>query len=432
MKIVFISYSRRDQVFARRVFERLEGEQINSWADWEGIPYSAEWWEEIKKGIEAAENFVCILSPAYISSEFCNKELAYARSLNKRVIPVVRRELRDRGQFLPDIRAALYGQPWAALAEENDREVGKLNYLFCRKKKGYDCQYDEVTRKVTNPECDGADSDAEDFETAFLALFETTRKNSHYIEQHTHLLTLALAWESGNRSRLLRGDDLTVAEAWLAGNQGKDPPPSDLHHRFITESRKALTRRRTLLATAGAVAITILTVLTVISLLLARIAEQRADDLRSFALVVSARERYAAGDTFTALPLALAANSISNPSLIAKLTLAEIIESTNSQMGADSPVPPIYLGRQHVFSIPRGIVTDVVLSPNGQSVFAGSTSNTMTLWVSAHRTRTVQCSRTGATSRCVFECGVQPGREHHCRRIMRTTAKSMAVRSRIT
>lgn len=250
MNNVFISYSRRDQVFALRLFERLQQEQLESWADWEGIPYSAAWWEEIKKGIEGAQNFVCILTPAYVSSKICNDELAYARALNKRIIPLMRREVRQGGQFLPDIRAALYGQSWALLAEENDREIARLNYLFCRKKIGYDCEYDEVTKKVTNPECDGVESDADNFETTFLALLDTVRKDTRYVEEHTRLLTLAREWEAANRSsKLLQRDDLVTAEAWLAGSEGKEPQPSDLHRRFIAASRQNANAQRRLLIT---------------------------------------------------------------------------------------------------------------------------------------------------------------------------------------
>jgi hypothetical protein len=244
---VFISYSRRDQVFARRLFDRIEQERLSGWADWEGIPYSAEWWAEIRKGIESAHSFVCVLSPAYITSRICNDELAYARQLNKRIIPVVRRELRQNGEFLPEIKVGLYGRPWAALAEENDRETARLNYIFCRKRPGFECQYDEVTRKVTNPECDGAASDADDFETAFGQLLETVRKDPLYIAEHTRLLTRAREWEQTKRAgKLLAGEDVLAAEIWLAGSEGREPPPTALHRQYIAASRRAATAQRRL------------------------------------------------------------------------------------------------------------------------------------------------------------------------------------------
>ena len=43
-------------VFAGRLVENIQQEELDSWIDWKGIPFSAEWWLEICKGIDEAQN----------------------------------------------------------------------------------------------------------------------------------------------------------------------------------------------------------------------------------------------------------------------------------------------------------------------------------------------------------------------------------------
>jgi murein DD-endopeptidase MepM/ murein hydrolase activator NlpD len=275
MHDVFISYSRKDQVFARRIFEALSSEQLDSWADWDDIPYSAEWWQQILRGIEAANNFICVLSPAYITSKICNDELAYARQIGKRIIPVVRREFMDGGQFQSDIRAELFGKNWLSTLEANTESVGKLNYIFFRKKKGYECEFDEITRKILNPECDGIESDADDFSTAFASLLTTIQQDPQHTAQHTRLLVRAQEWELANRrnDKLLRGKEIQEAQNWLTGWQqdaqsraaevppraAKQPAPSELHIRYIQKS--VAQQRRSLIVGSAVVMIAVAAVL---------------------------------------------------------------------------------------------------------------------------------------------------------------------------
>jgi hypothetical protein len=56
MADVFISYSRKDQAFVRRLFQALTEDRRGVWVDWEGIPVTADWWQEIRTGIEACSS----------------------------------------------------------------------------------------------------------------------------------------------------------------------------------------------------------------------------------------------------------------------------------------------------------------------------------------------------------------------------------------
>jgi len=90
---VFLSYSPKDGEFVRKLHDALEAAGRESWVDWEGIPPTAEWMEEIRQAIEAADTFVAVLSPASVTSEVCRAEIVYAAEQGKRLIPIVAREV---------------------------------------------------------------------------------------------------------------------------------------------------------------------------------------------------------------------------------------------------------------------------------------------------------------------------------------------------
>lgn len=242
---VFISYTRRDGIFARRLYDQLTLEGFTSWADWEGLSYSVEWWAEIKRAIERCENFLCILSPIYFASRVCNDELAYALSLGKRVIPVVRRNFSQGSGFIKELEAELLNKAWTDLAHANLQAISVINYHFFLKKDGFECVYDDDNKRVSNPECDGVEADLNDFATGFRKLYEDIIRDPAHISAHTRLTVRAVEWDAQHRTTdvLLLGDDLKRAEVWLESwtdlhAQGRilSPEPTDLHRAYITAS----------------------------------------------------------------------------------------------------------------------------------------------------------------------------------------------------
>ncbi len=89
---VFISYSRKDSDFARRLNEQLQINGKTTWFDQESISEGVNFEKEIFNGIAAADNFVFVVSPDSIESEYCEREVNYAAQLNKRFISVKVRE----------------------------------------------------------------------------------------------------------------------------------------------------------------------------------------------------------------------------------------------------------------------------------------------------------------------------------------------------
>ena len=189
---VFISYSRRDGEFARRLLTALKGENRDAWVDWQAIEAAEDFWKAIEIGIEAANTFVFILSPASVASVYCNKEVDHAVTHNKRLIPVVCQEV-DVNSVHPALRP--------------------LDWIFLR------------------------ETDA--FEPGFARLVKAIDTDLPYVRMHTRLQVKAIEWNKRGRddSFLLRKRDLSDAETWLTGSNGKEPTPTALQQEYITTSR---------------------------------------------------------------------------------------------------------------------------------------------------------------------------------------------------
>ena len=63
MASVFLSYSRQNQDFVHTLYDSLKAAGRDAWVDFEGIPPSAEWLNEVYAAIDAADTFVFVLSP---------------------------------------------------------------------------------------------------------------------------------------------------------------------------------------------------------------------------------------------------------------------------------------------------------------------------------------------------------------------------------
>lgn len=87
----FISYSRKDIEFVTQLFKRLKNAGIDPWLDKDDIPSAAFWEQEILVGIQFCHNFVYVISPDSVRSQYCDMELNHALALNKRIIPIVAR-----------------------------------------------------------------------------------------------------------------------------------------------------------------------------------------------------------------------------------------------------------------------------------------------------------------------------------------------------
>jgi hypothetical protein len=117
---LFVSYSRRDSVAARKLIDAFRAIDQQVWVDWESIPPAVDWLEQIFRGIEEADAFIFLISPDSIVSEVCKVEVGRAAQNNKRIIPVVVRDVNPK-DTLENIRKL----NWTFLRETMDFTVWK-------------------------------------------------------------------------------------------------------------------------------------------------------------------------------------------------------------------------------------------------------------------------------------------------------------------
>ncbi len=69
---VFISYGRADsKTFAIKLNQRLAAQGLNVWFDQEDIPLAVDYQEQINDGIERTHNFIFIIAPHSVNSQYC-------------------------------------------------------------------------------------------------------------------------------------------------------------------------------------------------------------------------------------------------------------------------------------------------------------------------------------------------------------------------
>ncbi len=225
MAKLFVSYSRKDSVAARKLIESFKSIQQDVWVDWESIPPAVDWLEQIFRGIEEADAFIFLISPDSIVSEVCKVEIGRAALNNKRIIPIVLRDV-DPKDTIESIR--------------------KLNWTFIR--------------------------ETDNFEEGLAKVKTAIELDLDWLEEHRRLQVRALEWHrKKDISLLLRGRDLRNAQRMVATATSKDPIPTDLQKTFILYSKRN-ERNRTIAWIATGVALVVMSVLTYFAVQESRIA----------------------------------------------------------------------------------------------------------------------------------------------------------------
>lgn len=89
MAKIFISYSRRDEAFARKLVEWLIKRNVEVWIDIEGIHAGVKWSAAIQEGLDACDIMIVLVSPSGTSSLNVEDEWQYYIDKNKPVIPLI-------------------------------------------------------------------------------------------------------------------------------------------------------------------------------------------------------------------------------------------------------------------------------------------------------------------------------------------------------
>src|SRR5579863_2966538 len=256
MPDVFVSYSRRDSEFVRRLADSVSERGKEVWLDTEGIADAEVFPEAIKRAIEQSDAFLFVITPASVASGYCENEVEHAREMQKRIVPVLREPVTD---------------------SELPAEIRDRNWIPFTDQDGYDASLGRLLGAL--------DRDLE------------------HAKEHTRWLVKAIEWgaEGRDKSFLLRGSELAAAERWLASSRADaDPAPTQLQREYLLASRSASARRQRRLVGAS-VAVAVISIALVVFALISRSdavsARARAVDER-----IAARAQALAAESQAQLP----------------------------------------------------------------------------------------------------------------------------------
>lgn len=199
---VFVSYARQDcSTLAEELVTALELLQFDGYLDRSDIAAGEDWEHRLDALIRQADTVVFVLSPRSVQSERCAWEVQRALALSKRIIPVVGMPVDDASVPAP---------------------LQRLNYIHF--------------------------TAGHSFARALGQLADALRLDIGWIREHTRLGELALRWHDRQQPEalLLRGDELSAGQAWMANWAPEFPPVTELQRSFIAASADAQTRRESL------------------------------------------------------------------------------------------------------------------------------------------------------------------------------------------
>jgi len=355
---VFISYSRKNKAFVRKLNAALDEAGLDAWVDWDGIPLTVDWMKEITNSIVSSDAFLFVMSPDSLGSEYCLKELELALEGNKKIIPVV------------------YYEP--AKRQKVHQKLASSNWVFMRPKK-------------------------EKFKEVLPKLIEAIFTDFDWVSEHTRLSQRATEWNINQRndSYLLRGSDLDNAEKWMTESTTQvERQVTPLQAEYIRASREyAIRRQKNFTRTIGlAMAATIL--LFIASLIQWQRAIANAELAQENALIAAANERIALEQQELAeqnaqraldsenlakaqrsAAQALAVSELPGELDISTLLALESIKRFPSSEAEDvlrnniskMPIPVAQL--QHT-----GRIWNLHLSPDGQFFISSSADDTACVW----------------------------------------------------
>ncbi len=366
----FVSYSRRDQEFVRRLVDRLQENGHDAWVDWEEIPLTADWMKEIETGIEEANDFIFVISPDSVQSEICREEIDHALKYNKRLVPILYRELIEDFD-----KSALHPQ------------ISSHNWIFFREK--------------------------DEFDRAFDALNQALNTDLSYVRAHTRLLTRAIEWHDKGQddSFLIRGNDLADAQQVIKDGleQQKSPAITDLQERYVSASVQAEKwRKRERMFTSAIIGAFIIALVMLGAAIWQAIeANEARQTAQRLSLAANAQVALGNNNTDLAVSLALIANDSGDPRGETERALADAAYSPGTRFRFDAHEGEVqavtfaergdlavsaddnggvFLWNTRTLEIVRtftghqGAVNTVDISPNTQWVLTGGDDGTIRLW----------------------------------------------------
>ncbi|HEY9735474.1 MAG TPA: TIR domain-containing protein [Trichocoleus sp.] len=327
---VFISYSRADSDFARQVNDALQAQGKRTWFDQESIAAgTADFSQEICRGIETSDNFLFILSPKSVGSPYCATEVEHAASLHKRFVTVL---------YRPVDVSALHP------------ELAKVQWI-----------------DFSKPE--------PDFNTRFNQLVRVLDTDREHVHSHTKWLQRAIEWAAQNQSAdlLLRGSECAIANAWLteAEQYHKQPVATPLQKAFIQASCEAVTheqrreQQRNFVLKSLTLMMSAVAIVAVSSSAWAFKTQRQAKQGEIAALVESSRVKFRSGQQLDALLASLQAGRA-----LQKAPWLQNVPNQNlhAEVMASLHQAIHWTREQHRFEGYKSGIGEVRFSPNGQII----------------------------------------------------------------
>ncbi len=87
---LFLSYAREDLTLAEAFDRRLTARGVRVFLDQRSIPLGTQWKEQIYQAIHQCSVCVCLVTPAFLRSDFCAYEVATAFAARRDIRPLLR------------------------------------------------------------------------------------------------------------------------------------------------------------------------------------------------------------------------------------------------------------------------------------------------------------------------------------------------------
>ncbi len=89
MAAIFISYSRSDRVFVRRLVDHLKAKGVDYWLDIDRIQAGEDWSDAVWSALQQCDVMLLVVSPASMSSKEVANEWKYYHTSGRPIIPVL-------------------------------------------------------------------------------------------------------------------------------------------------------------------------------------------------------------------------------------------------------------------------------------------------------------------------------------------------------
>lgn len=232
MTQVFIVYAPEDDAFQRRLRLQLVMQGITVWSGDGTLGSSSPLQTTTEQGLEKADNVLVLLSSQTLQSLACQKLIAHALLLNKRVIPLQATSSQataNRRSGQPLSRSSLF----ALISDQEQSEQSARDTL-----------HNLITASGLN-QLQTIDLSQEENPLAYQQnldiLLQQLNTDAAFYRDHKELLVRSLKWERQERNPciLLRGASLRYYKTWWQlASQRQEHPPSPIQTALLEASEQ--------------------------------------------------------------------------------------------------------------------------------------------------------------------------------------------------